>query len=89
MILSTILSSFILICSPTNDNHQQSIKYKNFKNLKPIVYNDSTGIGKKIIYTKIPTKLIKLNKKSIQSSRNKKKDIFWPKKHMYQIQAYI
>ena len=65
MILSTFLSSVMLLCSPVNINNQDSVKYKNFKNLKPIVYNDSTGIDKKIIYTKMPTKLIKLRKMPI------------------------
>ncbi len=62
MFFSVVFSTIMTLhCLPsTTQSNLEDIKY--FKNLSPITYNDSMIPKNKFTYSKVPTKLIKINK---------------------------
>ena len=64
MFFNTLLTIAILTCVSPKQEMKEDENIKYFKNLDSIAYQDTAILQNKYKYSKIPTKIIKTNKKS-------------------------
>lgn len=64
MFFTAILTLGFVAQMTTQESKPGPENTKYFKNLSPITYNINMSHQNKIMYNKVPTKLIKINKKS-------------------------
>ena len=64
MFFTTIFTATLLAQAGLSCEYQNSKNIKYFKNLAPIVYQDQMISESNFTYSKVPTKMIKIDKKS-------------------------
>ncbi len=62
MFFNTLLTVLVLVSTPSEKEAGENQNVKYFKNLEPITYQDHAISQNKYKYSKIPTKIIKINK---------------------------